>query len=141
MAHEAVGYGTWVKGTDLVPATEPGELLGQLDITNLEHPVLQSLPNHTSTSDTAQSTGGAAEPTLEKNKISQTMESLGRPSDSDREADRSTLNVGSQTPDTEEQAHGNDGVSREPGSTEQEPVEEQITEPIRATRTDSPTTQ
>ncbi|RYP23181.1 hypothetical protein DL765_001266 [Monosporascus sp. GIB2] len=141
MAHEAVGYGTWVKGTDLVPATEAGELLAQLDITNVEHPVLQSLPNHNSTSDTAQSTDGAAEPTLEENKIPQTVEPLGRPSGSEREPDRSMLNVSSQTPDTEEQAHINDGVSREPGHTEQEPVEDQITEPIRATRADSPTTQ
>ncbi|KAJ8133021.1 hypothetical protein O1611_g602 [Lasiodiplodia mahajangana] len=42
LAHEELGFGTWSKGTDEVPATKNGELLACLDITNPIHPVLGS---------------------------------------------------------------------------------------------------
>ncbi|KAI8631817.1 hypothetical protein F5Y19DRAFT_376735 [Xylariaceae sp. FL1651] len=45
LAHEATGLGTWSRCTSVVPATEPNELLGCLDVENLRHPVLyRSLP-------------------------------------------------------------------------------------------------
>ncbi|KAI1743972.1 hypothetical protein F4680DRAFT_470466 [Xylaria scruposa] len=40
LAHEELGFGTWSKGTDEVPATKEGELLACLDLTNPIHPVL-----------------------------------------------------------------------------------------------------
>ncbi|KAI0552065.1 hypothetical protein F4679DRAFT_572014 [Xylaria curta] len=44
LAHEELGFGTWTKGTGKVPATEEGELLACLDLTNPIHPML-SLAN------------------------------------------------------------------------------------------------
>ncbi|KAI0439426.1 hypothetical protein F4803DRAFT_564555 [Xylaria telfairii] len=40
LAHEELGFGTWSKGTEEVPATRDGELLACLDLTNPVHPVL-----------------------------------------------------------------------------------------------------
>ncbi|KAI1126759.1 hypothetical protein F5Y10DRAFT_293444 [Nemania abortiva] len=40
LAHEELGFGTWSKGTEEVPATKDGELLACLDLTNPVHPVL-----------------------------------------------------------------------------------------------------
>ncbi|KAI3319692.1 hypothetical protein HD806DRAFT_547935 [Xylariaceae sp. AK1471] len=40
LAHEELALGTWSKGTGEVPTTEPGDLLGCLDISNPDHPVL-----------------------------------------------------------------------------------------------------
>ncbi|KAI0418902.1 hypothetical protein F5X98DRAFT_362848 [Xylaria grammica] len=42
-AHEEAGFGTWSKCTGAVPRTEANELLGSLDITKPDHPVLQRL--------------------------------------------------------------------------------------------------
>ncbi|KAI0401872.1 hypothetical protein F4802DRAFT_393586 [Xylaria palmicola] len=42
LAHEEMGFGTWSKGTQIVPATHDGELLGCLDLENPNHPVLKS---------------------------------------------------------------------------------------------------
>ncbi|KAI0201425.1 hypothetical protein F4808DRAFT_425146 [Astrocystis sublimbata] len=41
LAQEEIGMGTWHKCIDTIPSTEKGELLGSLDITDLEHPVLR----------------------------------------------------------------------------------------------------
>ncbi|KAI3317212.1 hypothetical protein HD806DRAFT_541470 [Xylariaceae sp. AK1471] len=43
LAHEGIRQGTWSKGTDTTPTTEKDELLGLLDISNLEYPVLRPL--------------------------------------------------------------------------------------------------
>ncbi|KAI1264348.1 hypothetical protein F5Y18DRAFT_417705 [Xylariaceae sp. FL1019] len=40
LAHEGMGLGSWSGCTRTVPMTRPNELLGSLDIGNLEHPVL-----------------------------------------------------------------------------------------------------
>ncbi|KAJ2977882.1 hypothetical protein NUW58_g7671 [Xylaria curta] len=40
LAHEQLGFGTWSKGADEIPITEAGNLLGCLDISNPDHPVL-----------------------------------------------------------------------------------------------------
>lgn len=40
LAHEAIGMGTWRRGTEYVPVTRPGEMLGLLDISNALHPRL-----------------------------------------------------------------------------------------------------
>ncbi|KAI0505314.1 hypothetical protein F5B22DRAFT_528214 [Xylaria bambusicola] len=41
LLHEEVGFGTWSAGTETIPVTKPGEVLGSLDITNPKHPVLR----------------------------------------------------------------------------------------------------
>ncbi|KAI0410049.1 hypothetical protein F4802DRAFT_543138 [Xylaria palmicola] len=41
LLHEEIGFGTWSEGTETIPITKPGELLGSLDITNPRHPVLR----------------------------------------------------------------------------------------------------
>ncbi|KAI1179955.1 hypothetical protein F4777DRAFT_355236 [Nemania sp. FL0916] len=41
LAHEPIGFGTWSKGAVEVPVTEAGDLLGCLDISNPDHPVLK----------------------------------------------------------------------------------------------------
>ncbi|KAI0970542.1 hypothetical protein F4678DRAFT_112687 [Xylaria arbuscula] len=41
LVHEEVGFGTWSEGTETIPITKPGEILGSLDITNPRHPVLR----------------------------------------------------------------------------------------------------
>ncbi|KAF2970833.1 hypothetical protein GQX73_g2781 [Xylaria multiplex] len=41
LAQEEIGMGTWHKCLDTIPTTEKGELLGSLDTTDLEHPVLR----------------------------------------------------------------------------------------------------
>ncbi|KAH8158685.1 hypothetical protein CIB48_g9572 [Xylaria polymorpha] len=38
-----LGFGTWSRGTEEVPATKDGELLACLDLTNPVHPVLSPL--------------------------------------------------------------------------------------------------
>ncbi|KAI0444938.1 hypothetical protein F4803DRAFT_510322 [Xylaria telfairii] len=40
LAHEQLGFGTWSKGTAEIPVTKAGDLLGCLDISNPDHPVL-----------------------------------------------------------------------------------------------------
>ncbi|KAI0528131.1 hypothetical protein F5B22DRAFT_22873 [Xylaria bambusicola] len=40
LAHEQLGYGKWSKGTNEIPVTEAGDLLGRLDISNVDHPLL-----------------------------------------------------------------------------------------------------
>jgi hypothetical protein len=40
LAHEELGFGTWSKAMETIPTTEVGDLLGCLDITNPNHPVL-----------------------------------------------------------------------------------------------------
>ncbi|KAI1132832.1 hypothetical protein F5Y10DRAFT_291787 [Nemania abortiva] len=40
LAHEQLGFGTWSKGTAEIPLTEAGDLLGCLDISNPDHPLL-----------------------------------------------------------------------------------------------------
>ncbi|KAI0856675.1 hypothetical protein F4860DRAFT_396917 [Xylaria cubensis] len=42
LAHEELGFGTWYNGTEEIPTTETGDLLGCLDISNPDHPVLKS---------------------------------------------------------------------------------------------------
>ncbi|KAI0532012.1 hypothetical protein GGR58DRAFT_491760 [Xylaria digitata] len=41
LAQEEIGMGTWNKCLDTIPTTKKGELLGSLDTTDLEHPVLR----------------------------------------------------------------------------------------------------
>ena len=41
LAHEGMGYGSWSRGTSSVPVTEGNDLVACLDISRLEHPVLQ----------------------------------------------------------------------------------------------------
>ncbi|KAJ4303483.1 hypothetical protein N0V90_002378 [Kalmusia sp. IMI 367209] len=41
LAHEAIGLGTWSRSRTGVPVTAPGELLGVLDVTDSDHPVLK----------------------------------------------------------------------------------------------------
>ncbi|KAF2967835.1 hypothetical protein GQX73_g5752 [Xylaria multiplex] len=56
LAQEEAGFGTWSKCVETVPGTEANEVLGSLDITNPDHPVLQSssprqsVPNDSQTS-------------------------------------------------------------------------------------------
>ncbi|KAI1364789.1 hypothetical protein F5Y08DRAFT_353259 [Xylaria arbuscula] len=40
LAHEELGFGTWSEGTETIPVTKPGQLLGSLDISDPKHPVL-----------------------------------------------------------------------------------------------------
>ncbi|KAI1740921.1 hypothetical protein F4680DRAFT_465117 [Xylaria scruposa] len=40
LAHEELGFGTWSNGTKEIPTTEEGDLLGCLDISNPDHPML-----------------------------------------------------------------------------------------------------
>ena len=40
LAHEELGFGTWSEVTETIPITKADELLGSLDIANLEHPTL-----------------------------------------------------------------------------------------------------
>ncbi|KAI1327963.1 hypothetical protein F5Y16DRAFT_420312 [Xylariaceae sp. FL0255] len=42
LAHEGRGFGTWSGGRDKIPVTQKGELLGCLDITNPDHPILST---------------------------------------------------------------------------------------------------
>lgn len=42
LAHEGLGFGTWSKGTEAVPVAKSGDMLGCLDYTNPDHPVLSS---------------------------------------------------------------------------------------------------
>ncbi|KAI1328009.1 hypothetical protein F5Y16DRAFT_420344 [Xylariaceae sp. FL0255] len=42
LAQEERGFGTWSGGKDKVPVTQPGDILGSLDLTNPDHPILQS---------------------------------------------------------------------------------------------------
>lgn len=44
LAHEGIGRGAWSKCDGSIPVTEADELLGCLDITNLEHPILVGPP-------------------------------------------------------------------------------------------------
>ncbi|GAW15864.1 hypothetical protein ANO14919_052860 [Xylariales sp. No.14919] len=46
LAHEQLGYGTWSKGTVEIPVTETGDLLGCLDVSNPDHPVLYPPDKH-----------------------------------------------------------------------------------------------
>ncbi|KAI8627032.1 hypothetical protein F5Y19DRAFT_477924 [Xylariaceae sp. FL1651] len=41
LAHEELGLGTWSHGTHTIPETKPDELLGCLDMSNPEHPILR----------------------------------------------------------------------------------------------------
>ncbi|TRX96980.1 hypothetical protein FHL15_002286 [Xylaria flabelliformis] len=41
LAHEELGVGTWYNGTEEIPTTETGDLLGCLDISNPDHPILK----------------------------------------------------------------------------------------------------
>ncbi|KAI0813452.1 hypothetical protein GGR55DRAFT_703439 [Xylaria sp. FL0064] len=40
LAHEQLGFGTWSKGTEDIPVTEAGNLLGCLDISQPDYPVI-----------------------------------------------------------------------------------------------------
>jgi len=42
LAHEAIGSGTWIKGSDTIPITTAEVKLSALDISNTKHPVLRS---------------------------------------------------------------------------------------------------
>ncbi|KAI0185462.1 hypothetical protein EV127DRAFT_503014 [Xylaria flabelliformis] len=44
LAHEGLGFGTWSKGTENIPVAKTGDMLGCLDYTNPNHPVLGSAP-------------------------------------------------------------------------------------------------
>ncbi|KAJ8127132.1 hypothetical protein O1611_g6506 [Lasiodiplodia mahajangana] len=46
LVQEEAGFGTWSKCIETVPGTKPNELLGYLDITNPDHPILQSPPSN-----------------------------------------------------------------------------------------------
>jgi hypothetical protein len=50
LAHEQLGFGTWSKGAAEIPVTEADNLLGCLDISNLDHPVLYPPYSHRNTS-------------------------------------------------------------------------------------------
>ncbi|KAI0429645.1 hypothetical protein F5Y09DRAFT_356792 [Xylaria sp. FL1042] len=41
LAHEEAGFGTWSNCTGTAPSTKADELLGALDITNADHPILK----------------------------------------------------------------------------------------------------
>lgn len=41
LAHEELGLGTWSDGIKEIPTTQPGEVIGCLDITDSQHPVLR----------------------------------------------------------------------------------------------------
>ncbi|TGJ88742.1 hypothetical protein E0Z10_g48 [Xylaria hypoxylon] len=41
LAHEELGFGTWSEGTETIPVTKPGQMLGSLDISDPKHPVLR----------------------------------------------------------------------------------------------------
>ncbi|KAI0540025.1 hypothetical protein GGR58DRAFT_512040 [Xylaria digitata] len=49
LAHEELGFGTWSEGTGEIPATEPDDLLGCLDISNIKHPSTTSVDHDQST--------------------------------------------------------------------------------------------
>ncbi|KAI0424065.1 hypothetical protein F5Y09DRAFT_348098 [Xylaria sp. FL1042] len=40
LAHEQLGFGTWSKGAADIPVTEAGNILGRLDISNPDHPII-----------------------------------------------------------------------------------------------------
>ncbi|KAI1737043.1 hypothetical protein F4680DRAFT_451404 [Xylaria scruposa] len=44
LAQEELGYGEWTECTDAIPITGANEVLGSIDITNLEHPVIIKHP-------------------------------------------------------------------------------------------------
>ncbi|KAI0551764.1 hypothetical protein F4679DRAFT_537883 [Xylaria curta] len=48
LAHEEVGFGTWSEGTETIPVIKAGSILGSLDITNPNHPILRRPSNKTS---------------------------------------------------------------------------------------------
>ncbi len=80
LAHEAIGFGVWSRCTNLVPATEADELLGCLDITDMEHPVL----HQNCSANPAQSVDQRAELKPEDDNI-QAADYLGATSDSNLE--------------------------------------------------------
>ncbi|KAI1123655.1 hypothetical protein F5Y10DRAFT_285832 [Nemania abortiva] len=51
LTHEEMGFGTWSEGTETIPMTKEGELLGSLDITDPRHPVLRRPMNNTAIGD------------------------------------------------------------------------------------------
>lgn len=40
LAHEGLGLGAWSKTTGAVPVTRPGDVMGVLDVGNIQHPRL-----------------------------------------------------------------------------------------------------
>lgn len=44
LAHENLGLGTWSKTNEAVPVTEPGDTLGVLDISDIQHSRLVAPP-------------------------------------------------------------------------------------------------
>ncbi|KAI0016634.1 hypothetical protein F4780DRAFT_669738 [Xylariomycetidae sp. FL0641] len=69
LAHEGLGFGSWLKGTGAIPVTGPADLLGCLDLENPEHPVIhQYLPEPNSSKESqasCESLQGPTEPTVE----------------------------------------------------------------------------
>lgn len=61
LAHEELGFGTWSEGTETIPVTKPGQLLGSLDISDPKHPILRRPADADSASLTA---GSSAETPL-----------------------------------------------------------------------------
>ncbi|KAF2962752.1 hypothetical protein GQX73_g10823 [Xylaria multiplex] len=61
LAHEELGFGTWSEGTETIPVTKPGQLLGSLDISDPKHPVLR---RPTDPDDASLTTGSSAETPL-----------------------------------------------------------------------------
>ncbi|KAI1113790.1 hypothetical protein F5Y14DRAFT_451603 [Nemania sp. NC0429] len=55
LAHEEAGFGNWSHCTDIAPNTEANDLLGSLDITNPDHPILRRLSRENSPPDDSQS--------------------------------------------------------------------------------------
>ncbi|KAI0437014.1 hypothetical protein F4803DRAFT_540305 [Xylaria telfairii] len=53
LAHEEIGFGTWSEGTETIPITKPGQLLGSLDLSDPKHPVLCRPEDRNGTSLTA----------------------------------------------------------------------------------------
>ncbi|KAI0509524.1 hypothetical protein F5B22DRAFT_638000 [Xylaria bambusicola] len=53
LAHEEAGFATWSNCTGTAPKTETGELLGSLNLTDPDHPVLKPAPPETKTSHNA----------------------------------------------------------------------------------------
>jgi hypothetical protein len=79
LAHEELGWDTWSKGTGEIPTTEPGDLLGCLDISNPDHPVLLQPHTRGSSTDeakTSQSTPQIAIPSFQDQSY-QSQESIG----------------------------------------------------------------
>ena len=55
IAHEEISSGTWSRTTEAVPVTAEGQLLAPLDISNRDHPRLQSTLKSVSAPTTANS--------------------------------------------------------------------------------------